>query len=105
MTPDEANAAVDEVLTRLERAVLDRERKSGAGISEQVLYIEQLEAANKKQSRDLEEMKKHCIALKNGYEILEGKCKRLENANDSAERELAATLRDLDQLIAQKSLH
>ncbi len=99
---EQTEAAVEEALTRLERAVLNRNLK-GAG--EQAVYIEQLETENKQMTRDLAEMKKHCIALKNGYELLEKKCARLENANDSAEKELTATLHDLDQLIAQKSLH
>ncbi len=99
---EQTDAAVEEALIRLERAVLNRNAK-GAG--EQAVYIEQLETENKQMTRDLAEMKKHCIALKNGYELLEKKCVRLENANDSAEKELAATLHDLDQLIAQKSLH
>jgi len=105
MTVEEANAAIEEALTRLERAVLDRGQRRGAGSGEQGVYIEQLETENRQMARDMDEMKKHCIALKKGYEALEEKCARLANANDSAERELAATLRDLDKLIAQKSLH
>ncbi len=102
---EQTEAAVEEALTRLERAVLDRNLKGTASSGEQAVYIEQLETENKQMTRDLAEMKKHCIALKNGYEMLEKKYARLENANDSAEKELAATLHDLDQLIAQKSLH
>ncbi|MBL4800999.1 MAG: hypothetical protein JKY45_03835 [Emcibacter sp.] len=105
MNADQAEAALEEALTRLERAVLNNETQEQAGMSEQALYIEQLEAKNQQLSRDQEKMKKHCIALKNSYEALEVKCRRLENANDSAEKELTATLKDLDQIIAQKSLH
>jgi len=105
MSAGQAHDAVEEALTRLERAVLDHERQGMTSSSEQGAYIEQLETENKKMSRDLAEMKKHCLALKGGYEILENKYMRLEDINDSAEKELAATLHDLDQLIAQKSLH
>lgn len=102
LSADQAGESLDEVLTRLERAVLSHDTQ---GSGEKAVYIEQLETENKQLSRDLTEMKKNCIALKNGYEMLEEKCRKVENANDSAEKELVATLHDLDQLIAQKSLH
>jgi len=105
LNAQQADAAIEEALTRLERAVLNSETQGQANTSEQAIYIEQLETKNKQLARDHDEMKKHCIALKNGYEALEEKCRRLEIANDSAEKELSATLRDLDQIIAQKSLH
>ncbi|MBL4895138.1 MAG: hypothetical protein JKY59_09800 [Emcibacter sp.] len=105
MNMEQADAALEEALTRLERAVLNSEKQEQVSTSEQAIYIEQLEAKNIQLSRDQEEMKRHCIALKKSYEALEAKCKRLENANDSAEKELTATLHDLDQIIAQKSLH
>lgn len=105
MNAEQAGAAVDEALTRLERAVLSRDRQGQASSDEQAVYIERLETENRQLARDFAEMKKNCIALKNGYEVLEEKCKRLKNANDSADKELVATLHDLDQIIAQKSLH
>lgn len=105
MSAEQAGAAMDEALTRLERAVLSRERQGQASSGEQAVYIERLEVENKQMARDLAEMKKNCIALKNGYEVLEEKYARLENANDLAEKELVATLHDLDQIIARKSLH
>ena len=98
-------AAMDGALTRLERAVLNRKSKGKSDVTEQAIYIEQLESKNKQMSRDLADMKKHCLALKSSYELLENKCQKLEYANDSAEKELANTLRDLDHMIAQKSLH
>lgn len=101
----EVDAAIEEALMRLERAVLRSESRDETSVSEQALYIEQLEIRNKKLARENEEMKKHCATLKDGYMVLEEKCRRLEAVNDSAEKELTATLRDLDQLIAQKSLH
>lgn len=105
LSAEEVNAAVEEALTRLERAILSRQQKGGTSRGEQIVYIEQLESEKKQLAVSLEEMKKHCIALKNSYDALEEKCRRLENANDSASKELAATLDDLDNLIAQKSLH
>lgn len=102
---EETNAAVEEALMRLERAILNRQQKGGASRGEQIVYIEQLESEKKQLAIDLEDMKRHCIALKNSYDTLEEKCRRLENINDSASKELAATLDDLDNLIAQKSLH
>ncbi len=99
------DAAIEEALTRLERAVLRSESREQTSVSEQAHYIEQLEIRNKKLARENEEMKKHCATLKDGYMALEQKCQRLEAVNDSAEKELTATLRDLDHLIAQKSLH
>ena len=105
MTVDEVNSTLEEALIRLERAVLSKPVQDTSDATERAIYIEQLEQENKKLTRSLDEMKKHCIALKNGYEMLEDKCARLEKANDSAERELANTLQDLDQIIAQKSLH
>lgn len=104
MSADEAEATIEEALTRLERAILNSE-KGHASSGEQAVYIEQLEAENKKMTREHDEMKKHCIGLKNGYEALEEKYRRLENANESAEKELTGTLHDLDQIIARKSLH
>lgn len=105
MRTEQAGAAVDEALTRLERAVLSRKSEGKSNNGERAVYIERLETENKQLARDYAEMKKNCIALKNVYEVLEEKCKKLENANDSAEQELVATLHDLDQIIAQKSLH
>lgn len=100
-----ANEAIEDALLRLERALLTRRQMAGVSSGEQASYIAELEGQNKKLARDLEEMKKHCVTLKKGYELLEGKYRRLEEANDSAEKELATTLQDLDALIAQKSLH
>ncbi len=105
MSAEQASAAMEEALTRLERAVLSREKQGQASSGEQAVYIERLETENKQMARDLSEMKKNCIALKNGYELLEEKCSKLANANDSADKELVATLHDLDQIIARKSLH
>lgn len=105
ISSEQAGAVVDEALTRLERAVLSRKKDGQTNNGEQSAYVEQLETENKQLTRDFAEMKKNCIALKNGYEILEEKCKKLEQANDSAEKELVLSLHDLDQLIAQKSLH
>ncbi|PCI32030.1 MAG: hypothetical protein COB54_08260 [Alphaproteobacteria bacterium] len=105
MSAEQAGSAVDEALTRLERAVFSRKNQGQASSSEQAVYIEQLEIENKKLARELTQMKKNCIALKNGYEAMEEKCTRLEKANDSAEKELVSTLHDLDQIIARKSLH
>lgn len=96
---------MDEALTRLERAMLDNVGQEKASTGEQASYIEALETRNKQLARDNEEMKKHCIALKDGYEALEEKCRQLEQVNDSAEKELTATLHDLDQIIARNSLH
>ena len=105
MSADHAEIAIDEALTRLERALSKGAKQGKASTSEQAVYIEQLEIENKKLAREHAQMKKNCIALKNGYETLEKKCKKLENANDSAEKELVSTLNDLDQVIARKSLH
>ncbi|PCI45541.1 MAG: hypothetical protein COB49_09925 [Alphaproteobacteria bacterium] len=105
MSGQQAGSAVDEALTRLERVLLSRTGQGQASSGEQAVYIERLEEENRQMARNLAEMKKSCIALKNGYELLEEKCAKLENANVSAEKELVATLHDLDQIIARKSLH
>ncbi|PHZ85707.1 hypothetical protein [Paremcibacter congregatus] len=96
---------IEDAILRLERALLSRSEKTGVSSDEQAGYIAELEEQNKKLMRELDETKKHCITLKKGYELLEAKYRRLEEANDSAEKELATTLQDLDALIAQKSLH
>lgn len=103
--PQQMSVAIEAALIRLERAVLDRRPQNIALSGEQASYIDQLEGENRQMARDIAEMKKHCLALKGGYEILAEKYQQLEDINNSAEKELASTLRDLDQLIAQKSLH
>ncbi|MCF8474776.1 MAG: hypothetical protein K9G26_08775 [Emcibacter sp.] len=105
LTAQNANAAVEEALIRLERAILDQKKKTEPISAEQASYMEELENKNKQLSRDAEEMKKHCIALKTGYEALEKKYKKLEKINESAEKALETTIHDIDQIIAQKSLH
>lgn len=105
ITVDQTEARMEEALMRLERAVLNRGTRAQADTGEQAIYIEQLESENIQMARDLANIKENCAALKTGYEELEGKYTRLAKINDSAERELLATLHDLDQLIAQKSLH
>lgn len=106
-TPDgkQIAATMDEALTRLERAVLDRQKRDAAPSGEQAGYIAQLESENRQMARDVADMKKHCIALKTSYEILAEKCQRLEDINQVAEKDLASTLQDIDQLIARQSLH
>lgn len=88
---DQAEAKMEEALMRLERAVLNRESQEITSSGEQAGYIEQLETENKQMARDM-------VLMKEKY-------RRLEKITDSAERELLATLNDLDQMIAQKSLH
>ena len=105
MTAEEMTAHAEELLTRLERALLSREGQEKASVSEQILYIQQLEEKNKQLTRDQDEMKKHCIALKSSYEALEKKYASLENITAAAEKNISDTLSDLDKIIAQKSLH
>jgi len=102
---DQIAATMDEALTRLERAVLDRQAQDAAPPGEQADYISRLESENRQMARDVADMKKHCLALKGSYEILVEKYQLLESINESAEKDLAATLQDIDQLIARQSLH
>jgi len=102
---DQIAATMDEALTRLERAVLGRQAPDAPPSGEQAGYIAQLESENRQMARDVADMKKHCLALKGSYEILAEKYQRLESINESAEKNLAATLQDIDQLIARQSLH
>lgn len=103
--PEQITATMEAALTRLERTVFDHKRQDLAASHERTGYMEQLEEKNRQMTRDMTEMKKHCIALKASYDSLAEKYQRLENINISAERDLAATLQDLDHLIAQKTLH
>lgn len=105
ISADKANDALEEALTRLERALLNRENKGQMDVGEQAVYIEQLETDNKKKFRDLETLTKKYADLKDRNAVLEKKCQLLEKTNDSAEKELAIMLKDLDLLISQKNLH
>jgi len=101
ISAEQAYAEAEEALTRLERALLSRKQPAG----ESDIKTAQLEMKNQQMSRDLEEMKKHCIALTTGYDMLKEKNRQLENAHEAAADDLSTTLRDLDKLIAQNSLH
>jgi len=102
---EQITATMDEALTRLERAILGRQVRDAVPSGEQADYIARLESENRQMARDVADMKKHCLALKASYELLAEKYQRLEDINQSAEKDLAATLQDIDQLIARQSLH
>lgn len=105
VSAEEEIASLEEALTRLERSVLDKQRKIKAGSDEQMDYIEQLEKENRQLNRQVEKLNQDCLTLKKGYKAQENKTRKLEKLNDSVGKELTATIMDLDRIIAQESVH
>ncbi len=98
LSADKTVMALDEVLTRLERAILDKQAKFKSGSGEQADFIHQLEKENRALSRELD------VARIN-VEKLEERLERLEKAGESAETEIGLMVNQLDTLISQQSSH
>lgn len=96
LSADKTVKALEEVLTRLERAILSKQAKNKSGSSEQADFINQLEKENRALSRELE-------VARNNVEKLEDRLESLEKAGDSAEKEIGMMVRHLDGLIAEQS--
>jgi predicted RNase H-like nuclease (RuvC/YqgF family) len=90
--------ALDEVLTRLERAILEKQAKFKAGSSEQADFINQLEKENRALSRELD-------VARNNVEKLEDRLESFEKAGDSATKEIGLMVKQLDTLISQQTSH
>lgn len=97
LSADKTVMALEEVLTRLERAILSKQDKFKSGSSEQADFINQLEKENRALSRELE-------VARDNVEKLEDRLERLEKAGDSAEKEIGMMVRHLDGLIAEQSV-
>jgi len=96
LSADKTVMALDEVLARLERAILSKQTKFKLGSSEQADFINQLEKENRALSRELE-------VARNNVEKLEDRLERLENAGDSTEKEIGLMIRQLDSLISEQN--
>jgi len=90
--------ALDEVLARLERAILSKQAKFKSGFSEQADFINQLEKENRTLSRELD-------VARDNVEKLEDRLERLENAGESAEKEIGMMVKQLDSLISEQNTH
>ncbi len=89
--------ALEEVLARLERAILAKQANFKSGSSEQADFINQLEKENRALSRELD------VAREN-VEKLEERLEKLENASASAENDIGLMVRQLDLLIADQKV-
>ena len=96
LSADKTVMALEEVLARLERAILSKQAKFKSGSSEQADFINQLEKENRALSRELE-------VARDNVEKLEERLERLEDAGDSAEKEISLMVKQLDSLIADQS--
>lgn len=89
--------ALEEVLARLERAILAKQAKFKSGSSEQADFINQLEKENRALSRELE-------VARDNVEKLEERLETLEDAGTKAENEIGLMVRQLDLLIADQKV-
>ncbi|MEZ5758006.1 MAG: hypothetical protein R3D86_07280 [Emcibacteraceae bacterium] len=96
LSADKTVMALEEVLARLERAILSKQAKFKSGSSEQADFINQLEKENRALSRELE-------VARDNVEKLEERLERLEKAGDSAQQEIGIMIRQLDSLIAEQN--
>ena len=92
LSADKTIMALEEVLARLERAILAKQAKFKSGSSEQADFINQLEKENRALSRELE-------VARDNVEKLEERLEKLENASSSAEKDIGVMVRQLDMLI------
>ncbi|MCP5381295.1 MAG: hypothetical protein H6912_02915 [Kordiimonadaceae bacterium] len=96
LSADKTVMALEEVLARLERAILSKQAKFKSGSSEQADFINQLEKENRALSRELE-------VARDNVEKLEERLEKLEKAGDSAQQEIGIMIRQLDSLIAEQN--
>ena len=74
-----------------------QQAKNKSGSSEQADFINQLEKENRALSRELE-------VARDNVEKLEERLERVEEAGDSAEKEIGLMIRQLDSLIAEQNV-
>ena len=98
LSADKTVMALEEVLARLERAILTKQAKLKTGSSEQADFIHQLEKENRALARELE-------VARDNVEKLEERIEHLEEAGDSAEKDIGMMVQQLDALIAQQNTH
>lgn len=98
LSAEKTAMALDEVMTRLEKAILSTGVKSKSGSSEQADFIHQLEKENRALSRELD-------VARDNVEKLEERVETLENAGDSAEKDIGQMIKQLDSLIADQARH
>ena len=96
LSADKTVMALEEVLARLERAILSKQARFKSGSSEQADFINQLEKENRALSRELE-------VARDNVEKLEERLERLEKAGDSVQQEIGIMIRQLDSLIAEQN--
>lgn len=90
--------ALEEVLGRLEKAIASKQARSQSGSSEQADFIHQLEKENRALSRELD-------VARTNVEKLEERIESLEQAGDSAQKEMGLMIKQLDVLIAEQNTH
>lgn len=90
--------ALEEVLGRLEKAIASKQVRSQSGSSEQADFIHQLEKENRALSRELD-------VSRANVEKLEERIETLEQAGDSAQKEMGLMVKQLDVLISEQNAH
>jgi predicted nuclease with TOPRIM domain len=98
LSADKTIMALEEVLTRLERAILTKQTNFKTGSGEQADFISQLEKENRALSRELD-------VARDNVEKLEERIEVLENAGDSAQKEIGVMIKQLDGLISEQNTH
>ncbi|MBT5766768.1 hypothetical protein [Pseudemcibacter sp.] len=98
LTADKTVMALEEVLGRLEKAIVSKQARSQSGSSEQADFIHQLEKENRALSRELE-------VARTNVEKLEERIETLEQAGDSAQKEMGLMIKQLDVLISEQNTH
>ena len=98
LTAEKTVMALEEVLGRLEKAIVSKQARSQSGSSEQADFIHQLEKENRALSRELE-------VARTNVEKLEERIETLEQAGDSAQKEMGLMIKQLDVLISEQNTH
>ncbi|MBT5185203.1 MAG: hypothetical protein HOM01_00240 [Kordiimonadaceae bacterium] len=98
LSADKTIMAMDEVLTRLESAILKKQANFKSGSGEQADFIHQLEKENRALSRELD-------VARDNVEKLEDRVEILEQAGDSAQDEIGHMIKQLDVLISNQNSH
>ncbi len=98
LTADKTVMALEEVLGRLEKAIVSKQARSQSGSSKQADFIHQLEKENRALSRELE-------VARTNVEKLEERIETLEQAGESAQKEMGLMIKQLDVLISEQNTH
>ena len=98
LTAEKTVMALEEVLGRFEKAFASKQVRSQSGSSEQADFIHQLEKENRALTRELD------VARAN-VEKLEERIEALEQAGDSAQKEMGLMIKQLDVLITEQNAH